>query len=246
VGDVARLCEARGQLVVIGLFRRRDDGRRYLGIGEAVVVELQLVRNDADGAILLELLELRAPRVSICLVFRLSISRSRVGGRVVPLGTISGRSSRHFPPFCARDSSGSGRMGARRFLRASWLRSSSLRQREMSLVLKMRAAAVGTVFWKKARSSTFMARLTGGANMSGADMGWMAGIRIFDRPLLQVHVFQVCDVFNRQRPKVSFCGCDRPVSEARVPHVPTTRITSGRVTCNLESWPIQQQPSSAS
>lgn len=36
----------------------------------------------------------------------------------------------------------------------------------MSLGLKMRAAEVGMVFWKKLRSSTFMARFTGGANMS--------------------------------------------------------------------------------
>ena len=31
----------------------------------------------------------------------------------------------------------------------------------------MRAAEVGIVLWKKLRSSTFMARLMGGANMSG-------------------------------------------------------------------------------
>lgn len=43
---------------------------------------------------------------------------------------------------------------------------SSLRHRDMSLGLKMRAAEVGMVFWKKLRSSTFMARFTGGANMS--------------------------------------------------------------------------------
>jgi hypothetical protein len=41
-----------------------------------------------------------------------------------------------------------------------------MRHREMSLELKIRAAEVGTVFWKKLRSSTFMARLTGGANIS--------------------------------------------------------------------------------
>jgi len=58
----------------------------------------------------------------------------------------------------------------------SLLAVNSLRQREISLGLKMRAAEVGMVFWKKLRSSTFMARFTGGANISsvvvasGADM----------------------------------------------------------------------------
>lgn len=36
--------------------------------------------------------------------------------------------------------------------------------------MKMRAAEEGIVFWKKLRSSTFMARFTGGANMSVEDM----------------------------------------------------------------------------
>jgi hypothetical protein len=38
------------------------------------------------------------------------------------------------------------------------------------LGLKMRAADVGIVFWKKLRSSTFMARFTGAANMSFVDI----------------------------------------------------------------------------
>lgn len=56
----------------------------------------------------------------------------------------------------------------------------------MSFGLKMRAADVGIVFWKKLRSSTFMALLTGGANMSGggiADMeddgGVVRGLKLF-------------------------------------------------------------------
>jgi hypothetical protein len=58
-------------------------------------------------------------------------------------------------------------MGSIRLLGSvSLLAVSSLRHREMSLGLKMRAAEVGMVLWKKLRSSTFMARLTGGANMS--------------------------------------------------------------------------------
>jgi hypothetical protein len=48
----------------------------------------------------------------------------------------------------------------------SLLAVSSLRHRDMSFGLKMRAAEVGMVLWKKLRSSTFMARFTGGANMS--------------------------------------------------------------------------------
>jgi hypothetical protein len=48
---------------------------------------------------------------------------------------------------------------------------SSLRHREMSLGLKMRAADVRMVFWKKLRSSTFMARFAGGVNISSVDIG---------------------------------------------------------------------------
>jgi len=99
VGDVARLREARRQLVVAGRLRRGDDGGRDLGISEAVVVELQLVRDDADGALLLELLQLRAPRIPICLVFRLSISRSRMGGASYRLGRSLGAAAGTFRPF---------------------------------------------------------------------------------------------------------------------------------------------------
>lgn len=68
VGDMAGEGEAGGQLVVVLGLRRRDDGGCDLGVGEVVVVEVQLVGDDADGAGLLELLELGAPRVPICLV----------------------------------------------------------------------------------------------------------------------------------------------------------------------------------
>lgn len=75
-------------------------------------------------------------------------------------------------PFCAFSASGSDLIGSTRLLGSvSRLAVSSLRQREMSFGLKMRAAEVGIVFWKKLRSSTFMARFTGGANMSVVDMG---------------------------------------------------------------------------
>lgn len=85
----------------------------------------------------------------------------------VPLGTTSGRRSKHLPPLCARPLSGSALMGSTRLLTsASRLAVSSFRHREISLLLNMRAADVGIVFWKKARSSTFMARFSGGANMS--------------------------------------------------------------------------------
>jgi hypothetical protein len=78
VCDVAGLGEARGQLIVVGLLRRRNDGGGDFCIGKVVVVEMQLVGDNADSAILLEFLEFCAPRVPICLVFRLSISRCRV------------------------------------------------------------------------------------------------------------------------------------------------------------------------
>lgn len=91
-----------------------------------------------------------------------------------PLCTTSGRSTRHLLPLRAHSGSASTRIGSTRLLGSvSLLAVSSFRQREMSLGLKMRAAEVGIVFWKKLRSSTFIARLTGGANMSGggsADM----------------------------------------------------------------------------
>ena len=67
----------------------------------------------------------------------------------------------------ALSESGSTLIGSiRLFGSVSLLAVSSLRHRDMSLGLKMRAAEVGMVFWKKLRSSTFMARFTGGANMS--------------------------------------------------------------------------------
>lgn len=70
-------------------------------------------------------------------------------------------------PLDACSESGSTLIGSMRLLGSvSLLAVSSLRQRDMSLGLKMRAAEVGMVFWKKLRSSTFMARFTGGANMS--------------------------------------------------------------------------------
>lgn len=83
---------------------------------------------------------------------------------------------------CSR--SGSALTGSIRLVGSvSLLAVNSLRQREMSLGLKMRAAEVGMVFWKKLRSSTCMARFTGGANMSSgaaseADMDrrlWLVG-----------------------------------------------------------------------
>jgi hypothetical protein len=87
-----------------------------------------------------------------------------------PLWTTSGRNNRHLPPFVALPRPGSALMGSIRLLGSvSLLAVSSLRHREISLGLKMRAAEVGMVFWKKLRSSTFMARLTGGANMSVVD-----------------------------------------------------------------------------
>jgi hypothetical protein len=87
----------------------------------------------------------------------------------LPLWTISGFKTRHLPPFCALSASGSGRTGSTRLLGSvSLLSCSSLRQRAMSWGLKILAADAGTVFWKKLRSSTFMARFTGGANISSA------------------------------------------------------------------------------
>lgn len=90
----------------------------------------------------------------------------------IPLWTTSGRRSKHLVPFfCVPSVSGSALIGSTRALfRVSRLAVSSVRHREMSLGLKMRAADTGTVFWKKVRSSTFMARLIGGANMSAASV----------------------------------------------------------------------------
>lgn len=86
---------------------------------------------------------------------------------------ISGRSTMHLPPARALSSLGSGLTGVMRsMLSISWVLSSSARHGEMSLGLKMRAADVATVRVKKLRSSTLMARLTGGAAMAGADMSW--------------------------------------------------------------------------
>ena len=92
-----------------------------------------------------------------------------LGPAGLPSWTISGFKTRHLPPFCALSASGSGRTGCMRLLGSvSLLSCSSLRQRAMSWGLKILAADAGTVFWKKLRSSTFMARFTGGANMSSA------------------------------------------------------------------------------
>jgi hypothetical protein len=101
------------------------------------------------------------------------IQHARVSraGQDSPPCTTSGRSTKHFVPFCALSVSGSGLIGSTRLLGSvSRLAVSSLRHLEMSLGLKMRAAEVRIVFWKKVRSSTFMARFTGGVNMSSADM----------------------------------------------------------------------------
>lgn len=85
----------------------------------------------------------------------------------LPVWTTSGRRSRHLTPCCALSASGSALIGSTRlFGSVSLAAVSSLRHREMSLGLKMRAAEVGMVFWKKLRSSTFIARFTGGANIS--------------------------------------------------------------------------------
>ena len=84
-----------------------------------------------------------------------------------PVWTTSGRRSRHLLPRDACSESGSTLIGSMRLLGSvSLLAVSSLRQRDMSLGSKMRAAEVGMVLWKKLGSSTFMARFTGGANMS--------------------------------------------------------------------------------
>jgi hypothetical protein len=98
-----------------------------------------------------------------------------------PVWMTSGRRSRHLAPLDACSESGSTLIGSIRLLGSvSLLAVSSLRHRDMSFGLKMRAAEVGMVFWKKLRSSTFMARFTGGANMSlvasVADIGsWARG-----------------------------------------------------------------------
>lgn len=89
-----------------------------------------------------------------------------------PLWTTSGRNTKHFPPFCALSLSGSGLIGSTRLVgRVSLLAVSSLRHLEMSLVLKMRAAEVGMVFWKKVLSSFFIDLASGAVNMSVVDIG---------------------------------------------------------------------------
>jgi hypothetical protein len=93
----------------------------------------------------------------------------------------------HFPPAFAFSSSGSDLTGVTRSIsNISRVLSSSARHRDMSLVLKMRAADVGTVRAKKARSSTLMARLIGGAAMSVADValdvvGWEVSFHLVVR-----------------------------------------------------------------
>lgn len=97
----------------------------------------------------------------------------------LPSCTTSGFNTRHFTPCAARCASGSVRMGCiRLFGRVSLLSCSSLRQRAMSWGLKILAADAGIVFLKKLRSSTFMARFTGGANMSSA----------MERAISQAHI----------------------------------------------------------
>jgi len=90
----------------------------------------------------------------------------------IPLHLISGLSSKHFRPLGPGPSSGSGLTIAILSRRSrSLLFSSSLRQFEIFLLSKIRAAVRGTLFWKNDRSRTRMARLTGGRNMSSAKGG---------------------------------------------------------------------------
>ena len=79
VGDVAGQCEALGYLVVVLLLGRGDGCACNLRVGEVVVVEVQLVGDDTERAILLEVAQLRAPCGSICLRFRLSTLGCCVG-----------------------------------------------------------------------------------------------------------------------------------------------------------------------
>jgi hypothetical protein len=82
VGDVASEREALGYLVVLLGLGRRYYGARDLGVGEEVVVEVELEGNDAQGAILLEVAQLRAPGGAICLPFRLSMSDVACGAKL--------------------------------------------------------------------------------------------------------------------------------------------------------------------
>jgi hypothetical protein len=77
----------------------------------------------------------------------------------------------HLPPALALSSLGSDLTGVTRSMSSiSRVLRSSARHRDMSLVLKTRAADVGTVRAKKVRSSTLIARLMGGVAMSVTDM----------------------------------------------------------------------------
>ncbi len=84
VGDMAGEGEALGDLVVVLLLGWGNGCARDLGVGEVVVVEVQLEGNDAEGAVLLEVAQLRAPGSAICLPFRLSTSRCRRWCRMGP------------------------------------------------------------------------------------------------------------------------------------------------------------------
>lgn len=90
----------------------------------------------------------------------------------LPSGFMSGLRSTHFRPLAASSGSGSGWTDCRRRAAStSLLFSRAFRTSEMSLLLATRAAEMGKVFWKKERSSTRIARLTGGRNMASSDMG---------------------------------------------------------------------------
>jgi hypothetical protein len=78
MGDVAGEREALGYLIILLCLGRRYYGTRDLGVGEEVVVQMELEGNDAQRAILLEVAQLRAPGGAICLPFRLSMSGCRV------------------------------------------------------------------------------------------------------------------------------------------------------------------------
>jgi hypothetical protein len=54
MGDVAGEREALGYLVILLGLGWRYDGARDLGVGEEVVVEVELEGNDAQRAVLLE------------------------------------------------------------------------------------------------------------------------------------------------------------------------------------------------
>lgn len=101
VGDMAGEGKALGYLVVVLGLWRGNGGARDLRVGEVVVVEVQLVGDDAQGAVLLEVAQLRRPCSRICLGSGLS---TRVYLRLAgdsPEWTTSGRSSRHLTPVCA-------------------------------------------------------------------------------------------------------------------------------------------------